>query len=133
MNNSFVRKIDDLGRVVIPKEVRNKLNIQDNESIIISCNEKNIQISKFSYFDKYNSYVVSLCNLFKDTFDIEVELFDRDNLIISTNKSKYICFYENDLFKDSIKIGYIKFYGKEVCLDIAKFLIKLIDLYFNYS
>ena len=133
MNNSFVRKIDDLGRVVIPKEVRNKLNIQDNESIVISCNQKNILISKFSYFDKYNSYIISLCNLFKDTFGIEVELYDRDYLIISTNNGKYICFYENDLFKDSIKIGCIKFYGKDVNIYNAKFLIKLIDLYFNYS
>lgn len=29
----IIRKLDDLGRIVIPKEFRNKLNLNNNESV----------------------------------------------------------------------------------------------------
>ena len=32
-STGIVRKIDDLGRIVIPKEIRNLLNIQNNDNI----------------------------------------------------------------------------------------------------
>lgn len=34
-----MKKIDNLGRVVIPKEIRKKLNIKANDIFEISCNE----------------------------------------------------------------------------------------------
>ena len=34
-STGIVRKIDDLGRIVIPKEIRNLLNIQNNDNIEI--------------------------------------------------------------------------------------------------
>lgn len=40
------RKIDDLGRIVIPKEMRNKLNIKEGDEVNIRCNGNEIIISK---------------------------------------------------------------------------------------
>lgn len=42
----FVRKIDALGRIVIPKEIRHKLNISDNCPLEISSESSNIVIRK---------------------------------------------------------------------------------------
>ena len=32
---TFIRKIDDLGRIVIPKELRGKLKLSENENILL--------------------------------------------------------------------------------------------------
>lgn len=40
------RKIDDLGRIVIPKDVRKMLFIQDGEMLNVSVSESGVLISK---------------------------------------------------------------------------------------
>lgn len=40
------KRIDDLGRIVIPKDVRKALFIQDGEMLNVSMSEKGILISK---------------------------------------------------------------------------------------
>ena len=42
----IVRKIDNLGRIVIPKEYRKQLNISDQDEIEITLEEDNIIIRK---------------------------------------------------------------------------------------
>lgn len=39
------RKIDELGRLCIPKEMRNKLGIKDNDPVNIECIENKIIIT----------------------------------------------------------------------------------------
>ena len=131
MNNSFVRKIDELGRVVIPKEVRNKLNIQDNENIIIYSDNKSINISKYSYLDENNNFIINVCDSLADIYKIEVDILDRDKIIFSNNKSGYRFILEKDLIKDSVLIGSIKFYSNSLDNNIIKFFMKIINLYFN--
>ena len=131
MNNSYVRKIDELGRVVIPKEVRNKLNIQDNENIIIYSDNKSINITKYSYLDENNNFIINVCDSLADIYKIEVDIFDRDKIIFSNNKSGYRFILEKDLIKDSVLIGSIKFYSNSLDNNIIKFFMKIINLYFN--
>ena len=40
------KKIDDLGRIVIPKDIRKMLFIQDGEMLNVSVSEKGVLISK---------------------------------------------------------------------------------------
>lgn len=131
MNNSYVRKIDELGRVVIPKEVRNKLNIQDNENIIIYSDNKSINITKYSYLEENNNFIINVCDSLADIYKIEVDIFDRDKIIFSNNKSGYRFILEKDLIKDSVLIGSIKFYSNGLDNNIIKFFMKIINLYFN--
>lgn len=131
MNNSFVRKIDELGRVVIPKEVRNKLNIQDNENIIIYSDNKSINITKYSYLDENNNFIINVCDSLADIYKIEVDIFDRDKIIFSNNKSGYRFIIEKELIKDSVLIGSIKFYSNSLDNNIIKFFMRIINLYFN--
>ena len=131
MNNSYVRKIDELGRVVIPKEVRNKLNIQDNENIIIYSDNKSINITKYSYLDENNNFIINVCDSLADIYKIEVDIFDRDKIIFSNNKSGYRFIIEKDLIKESVLIGSIKFYSNSLDNNIIKFFMKIINLYFN--
>ena len=43
---NFIRKIDELGRIVIPIEIRKLLNIKERDSLGISLNENGIFIKK---------------------------------------------------------------------------------------
>ena len=131
MNNSYVRKIDELGRVVIPKEVRNMLNIQDNENIIIYSDNKSINITKYSYLGENNNFIINVCDSLADIYEIEVDIFDRDKIIFSNNKSGYRFILEKELIKDSVLIGSIKFYSNSLDNNIIKFFMKIINLYFN--
>ena len=44
--SNFVRKIDELGRVVIPIELRKILDIKEKDFLAISLNEDGISIKK---------------------------------------------------------------------------------------
>lgn len=40
------KKIDNLGRICIPKEIRKKLNIVDTEWLEVTCDDQEIKIRK---------------------------------------------------------------------------------------
>ena len=46
MGNGMVRKVDELGRVVIPKEMRRILNIKTGSSIEMFINDQNQVVLK---------------------------------------------------------------------------------------
>lgn len=47
----IVRKLDSLGRIVIPKEIRNNMHIKDGENLEIYMDKDNIILKKFSSVD----------------------------------------------------------------------------------
>ena len=46
--SGIVRRVDELGRIVIPKEIRNKLRINSGQNLEIYINNDNIVLSKHS-------------------------------------------------------------------------------------
>ena len=46
-STGIVRKLDELGRVVIPKEIRNKLDIEEKDPIEIYLDWTSIVLKKF--------------------------------------------------------------------------------------
>ena len=48
----MTRRIDELGRLVIPKEIRKNLKIKDNDQIEISIVNDKIVLSKYDYLKK---------------------------------------------------------------------------------
>ena len=51
-STGIIRRIDDLGRVVVPKEIRRKLNIREGDLIEISVTEDSATFRKYSVFGK---------------------------------------------------------------------------------
>jgi transcriptional pleiotropic regulator of transition state genes len=47
-STGIVRKIDTLGRIVLPKELRNTLDIAENDSIEIYIDAENIIFRKYN-------------------------------------------------------------------------------------
>ena len=134
-SNNYIRKIDELGRIVIPKEVRNKLKIQDNESILISLNDNKINISKYSYLNNYNEFINELCNLITEIYKIELQISDRDKVIYSNLTHISINEYHEDIIKDSTIVGHITIYNSnnEDLSKFSKFISRVITIFINTS
>ena len=47
-STGMVRPIDELGRIVIPKEIRKSMNINDRDPLAISVEGDNIILSKYT-------------------------------------------------------------------------------------
>ena len=80
-----VRRIDDLGRVVIPKEIRNKLDIEEKDPIEIYLDGSSIILRKFETGCIF-------CNNSKDLVTFKDKLICQKCLLkiseINTNENK---------------------------------------------
>lgn len=56
----MVRRIDELGRIVIPKEIRKQLMMKEGESISFSLEDDKIILTKFSMLNKLSPVIDSL-------------------------------------------------------------------------
>ena len=51
IKSGITRKIDELGRIVVPKEIRYNLGIRDGEPLEIYTSDNSIIIKKFSQME----------------------------------------------------------------------------------
>ena len=86
-----VRRIDDLGRIVIPKEMRRTLRIHDGESLEIFVEDEMIALKKYSSMSDLNDISNDLSNTINKVLLKEVLITDIDKVISSSGnlKSKY--------------------------------------------
>ena len=83
MNNvNFIKNIDNLGRIVIPMDIRRKLQINTGDVLSITCNDKNIMLTKYSSLDN-NGRVVEIVKYFVDIFNIKVMLTNKECVLYS--------------------------------------------------
>lgn len=78
----IVRRIDDLGRVVIPKEIRRTLRIQDGESLeIYTGSTGEIVLKKYSPMETIGEYAVKYGKSMYETLGKGVVITDTDKII----------------------------------------------------
>ena len=87
-----VRRIDDLGRIVIPKEIRRTLHIRDGESLEIFVEDEMIALKKFSSMNDLNDICDDLVNTLNQAISNNVLIISRDSVISfsGSNKNDYI-------------------------------------------
>ena len=82
-NTGMIRKIDELGRIVIPKETRNVLKINSGDDLEIYVDNDSIVLKKFGSFDnKINSINMLIKSISRVV----------NGIIIFTDKEKIISF-----------------------------------------
>ena len=75
----MVRRVDSLGRIVIPKEIRKVLKIKENEQVEINVSDDSIILNRYSDLDEYD---ISLTNL----IDCIESVFNKDFILTNLNK-----------------------------------------------
>ncbi len=76
----MTRRIDELGRLVIPKEIRKSLKIKNNDQVEINIADNKIILSKYENLNK--DHVISLLiNVLKKTLRKNVLFTSRNNII----------------------------------------------------
>lgn len=78
----IVRRIDDLGRVVIPKEIRRTMRIREGDPLeIFTDKEGGVVFRKYSQISELTDFAKEMCeSLLKTTGQIAV-ITDRDTII----------------------------------------------------
>ena len=105
-STGITRRIDDLGRIVIPKEIRKNLKIKENEVLEIFINNDEIILKKFSPFNDSEKVLSDYIKVINDMTGNDVIITDRDKVILSSKKleekllNKKLSEYVNDLIEN---------------------------------
>lgn len=105
-STGITRRIDDLGRIVIPKEIRKNLKIKENEVLEIFINNDEIILKKFSPFNDSEKVLSDYIKVINDMTGNDVIITDRDKVILSSKKleekllNKKLSEYVNDLMEN---------------------------------
>ena len=85
----IVRRIDDLGRVVIPKEIRRTMRIREGDPLEIYTNrEGEVIFKKYSPIGEINSFASQYAETLYRTCNLEILICDRDAVIALAGVSK---------------------------------------------
>ncbi len=96
----IVRRMDELGRIVIPKELRKTLKIRENNPLEIFVEDNTILFRKYDIVDKeLNDYAEDLAKAIQKTTGKSVLITNKNNIIAA---SKYSNIFKNK--KISMKI-----------------------------
>lgn len=87
-----VRRIDDLGRIVIPKEIRRTLRIRDGESLEIYVDKEMVALKKYSPMDDLEDISKTFVDAIYQAVQQNILVTDRDTFVaVAGNlKKKYI-------------------------------------------
>ena len=83
----IVRRIDDLGRVVIPKEVRRSLRIHEGDplEIFVDTQENALVLKKYSFGEnEFRPYIIAMLNTLR-TKGIVCGVYDLDGYLFEGN------------------------------------------------
>lgn len=85
----IVRRIDDLGRVVIPKEIRRTMRIREGEPLeIFTDNDGEVIFKKYSPVGELANFAGQFADVLYKTLNIPVVVFDRDHVIAASGIGK---------------------------------------------
>ena len=83
-----IRRIDELGRIVIPKEIRKNLRIKDGENIEIFIEGENIILKKHSILDKIKEDSKKVVEVVNHFLKKNVIVTDRDRVVAVSGNIK---------------------------------------------
>ena len=85
----IVRRIDDLGRVVIPKEIRRTMRIREGDPLEIYTNtDGEVIFKKYSAINEMSENAVHVADVINKLAGCPVVIFDRDHVVATSGVSK---------------------------------------------
>lgn len=84
-STGIVRKIDELGRIVIPKEIRNVLGIHSNDDLEIFIDDMKIVLTKYEKSDNILNYSNNVVKIIDEKLNIKVFVTNKEKIITTGN------------------------------------------------
>ena len=155
-NNLFKKRIDELGRIVIPKQIRNTFKIKNFDELEMFVDKDSIILKRSIGIEMYKEKLERLLLFIKKYIDFDILILEKQKVIITTKeeiKSKDEVVVENidgnfnlvlktnekynvsslPIIIDSNNMGELYFVNKEKSLDdkiqkqIRELIIDLIN------
>ena len=98
----IVRRIDDLGRIVIPKEIRKTLTIKEGDPLEIYVDKNEIFLKKYSPIVSFNDIVNDLAKSLYSLTNYSVMILDGESVIAGEGEAKE--FVNMPISKEAVKI-----------------------------
>ncbi len=86
--SGITRRIDELGRIVVPKEIRYNLGIRDGEPLEIYTSDNSIIIKKYSHVENIKDLGKIICDIVSDACNVGVMISDREKIIATSDNLK---------------------------------------------
>ena len=80
--SGITRRIDELGRIVVPKEIRCNLGIRDGEPLEIYTENNSIIIKKYSQVENIKDISLNVC-----------KIIETNNLLLNINHLKLLFYF----------------------------------------
>lgn len=85
----IVRRIDDLGRVVVPKEIRRTLRIREGDPLeIYTNNDGSVILKKYSPIGELSQYAKDFSQAIESALDHTVIICDKDTVVSVSGEYK---------------------------------------------
>lgn len=72
--SGIIRKIDELGRIVLPKELRKYLNISPGDDFQINIEDQKIILEKYSRLSNIKTELIDIVNIFQNITNYKIYL-----------------------------------------------------------
>ena len=131
-STGVIRRIDELGRIVIPKEIRKNLGIREGDNLEILIENDKLTLQKFSKITNYQEDIKNIIYNIARSFNIKINFYDREKLIYSTdnyfkniNVQKIINDIINDRKEETIELENYKLFCKPIIIlsDVTGILV----------
>ncbi len=94
-STGVTRRIDELGRIVIPKEIRRTLAIRDGENLEILIEGNKIILQKYLVMQNLLELSNKIIEVVSSVLEEEIIITDREKIIASSNKLKHLLNIKN--------------------------------------
>ena len=82
----IIRRIDDLGRVVIPREIRRSLKIREGDPLEILIEKNCVCFKKYSALGLFSEDILRVAqDMAQRTFKHQIAIYNRDSKISGSN------------------------------------------------
>ena len=84
--SGIVRKIDDLGRIVIPKELRKSLNIKNSDDLEITITDDKIILEKYYRLKNLKNTLNKYFKMLDKFLDSDFVISDKENILLTSKE-----------------------------------------------
>lgn len=87
-STGIIKRIDSLGRIVLPKEIRRKLKIRENDELeMLLDNEDTIILKKYSTMNDLKKECILYCDILNKETGFKVMFTDKEKVIAVKGKN----------------------------------------------